>query len=759
MQGFCRVGECPLRGILLKALLIFVQIAKMSMPFKEIAAPTSAVERPTVQNYLSMPLMDLPWLNKARLRGLEKFGMETVGDLLTHFPRRHEDRRKFDAFPQDETEKPVCVCGTVLKTSAKRLGGRRVMFDVTLAETGAEGTHALSGMLVCRWFNVHYVQKMIAQGQRLVVYGRPKRRGKQVVMDHPEFEVVENDEEVSIHLKRITPVHAATEGISPRMLRSWIYRLLQESEELKAVESPLPKSLTLFPFGEALRAIHFPESWEELTAARRELVLAEFFQMQLYVAAKRAETVSRPGEAHTGSGELLRKFYQQLPFPLTGAQERSVAEIRADMASPHPMNRMLHGDVGSGKTVVALSAMLTAVEGGFQAALMAPTQILAEQHYLNFKRWLTPLGVSVALRTGSRKEDSVMPLFDAQAWASAIVQGDDATRSGAIKRSEEPQILVGTHALLHEGVKFSRLGLVVIDEQHKFGVMQRAALLRQPVMPDVLVMTATPIPRTLTMTVFGDLDVSVLDELPANRGKIITAARDSSKLPEAVAFIKKHLEDGRQAYVVYPLIDESARLEAKAASAEFEKWQAAFAPFKCELLHGRIPPEEKEAIMERFRTNASQVLIATTVIEVGVDVPNANVMLIENAERFGLAQLHQLRGRVGRGKYKSYCILIHAAETPEGLEKMATLERTSNGFEIAEADLRLRGAGDILGTAQSGLPPFKLGDLFEDAALMTLAREAALEIFAVDRELALPEHHRFKNILNERRKIILAQVS
>ena len=706
-----------------------------------------------------MRLADLPWLNAARLRALEKFGMETVGDLLTHFPRRYEDRRKFDAFPQDETEKPVCVCGSVLKTSVKRLGGRRMMFDVTLSEAGAEGAHALSGQLVCRWFNAFYVQKMIVQGQRLVVYGRPKRRGKQVVIDHPEFEVVENDDEVSIHLKRITPIHAATEGISPRMLRAWIYRLLQETAELAALESPLPGELASLPYGEALRGIHFPETWEALTAARRELVLAEFFQMQLYVAAKRAETVTRPGEAHIGSGELLQQFYQQLPFPLTGAQERSVAEIRADMATTQPMNRMLHGDVGSGKTVVALSAMLSAVEAGFQAALMAPTQILAEQHYLNFKRWLAPLGVSVALRTGSRKEDASMPLFDEQAWSAAIVQGDETTRSGAIKRSDEPQILVGTHALLYEGVKFSRLGLVVIDEQHKFGVMQRAALLRQPVLPDVLVMTATPIPRTLTMTVFGDLDVSVLDELPANRGKIVTAARDASKLPDAVAFIRKHLEEGRQAYVVYPLIEESARLEAKAATAEFEKWQAAFAPFKCELLHGRIPPEEKEAIMERFRKNVSQVLVATTVIEVGVDVPNANVMLIENAERFGLAQLHQLRGRVGRGKYKSYCILIHAADTPEGLEKMATLERTVNGFEIAEADLRLRGAGDILGTAQSGLPPFKLGDLFADADLMTLARESALQIFAADPELALPEHHRFKNILTERRKIALAQVS
>jgi len=424
------------------------------------------------------------------------------------------------------------------------------------------------------------------------------------------------------------------------------------------------------------------------------------------------------------------------------------------------MNRILHGDVGSGKTVVALSAMLLAVEAGFQAAIMAPTQILAEQHYLNFKRWLEPLGVRIALRTGSRKEETSLPLFDEQAWSAALLDDDHARRAELLKRSgDEPQILVGTHALLYEGVSFTRLGLAIIDEQHKFGVLQRAALIKQPVIPDVLVMTATPIPRTLTMTLFGDLDVSTLDELPANRGKIITAARDESKLPDAIEFIKKHLAAGRQAYVVYPLIDESAKLEAKAAAAEFEKWGRVFAPHRCELLHGRIPPEEKDAIMERFRKNQSQVLVATTVIEVGIDVPNATIMLIENAERFGLAQLHQLRGRVGRGSHKSYCILIHAADTPEGLEKMKTLEATANGFEIAEADLRLRGPGDILGTDQSGLPPLKIGDVLADTDLMQLARTTAQSLFADDPELAKPENLRFRKLLAEKRKLALARVS
>ena len=703
-------------------------------------------------------MRELQWLPPQRARQLERFGLATVEDLLTHFPKRYEDRRQFDRFPRDEADKAVCLCGAVTKTAARRFGGWKRMFDVTLTDAGEDGGHALSGTVVCRWFNVHFVQKMIVTGQRLVVYGKPKRRGHQIVIDHPEFEVVENDAEVSIHLKRIVPIHPATEGITARMLRSWIYRLLHELPDTADIPGPLPAGLATIPYLQALRAIHFPENHEALEAARRELVLGEFFQMQLYVAAKRAETVLRPGEAHCGPGHLLEKLYQALPFPLTGAQRRAIGEIRSDLALSRPMNRLLHGDVGSGKTVVALSAMLLAVEAGYQAALMAPTQILAEQHFLNFKRWLEPLGVRVALRTGSRQEETSMPLFDEQAWSQAVRTEDD-TRRAELLRRDEPQILIGTHALLYDGVRFSRLGLAVIDEQHKFGVMQRATLLRQPVLPDVLVMTATPIPRTLTMTVFGDLDVSTLDELPANRGKIVTAARDASKLPDAVAFVKKHLAEGRQVYVVYPLIEESAKLEAKAATAEYEKWTAAFAPFRCELLHGRVPPDEKDAIMERFRKNESQVLVATTVIEVGIDVPNATIMLIENAERFGLAQLHQLRGRVGRGSHKSYCILIHGADTPEGMEKMKTLEATADGFQIAEADLRLRGPGDLLGTAQSGLPPLKLGDVIADAGLMQTARKAAMGLFAADPQLARPENSRFRKMLAEQRKLILAQVS
>jgi len=697
---------------------------------------------------LSTPLREIQWLPPQRVRQLERFGLGTVQELLAHFPRRYEDRNQFQRFPTHEEEKPVCVCGVVIKTAVKRLPGWKKLFEVHLHE---ENANALSPTLVCRWFNAHYVEKMIATGQRLVVYAKPKLRAGKLVVDHPEFEVVENDEEISIHLKRIAPVHPATEGVSPRVLRGIIYRVLEQLDDA-SVANRLPTGLDDFPPAQALRQIHFPTDFEQLERARRHLVMHEFFAMQLFVAAKRAEVAEGPGEAHCGSGALMKRFQEGLAFPLTNAQIRSIEEIRADLASSRPMNRMLHGDVGSGKTVVALSSMLLAVEAGFQAAIMAPTQVLAEQHYLNFKRWLQPLGIEVALRTASRKEDSGIgnePLFE----LGNTRPGQRVVSSGA------PQVIVGTHALLYEGgFDFTNLGLVVIDEQHKFGVLQRARLIGQAKAPDVLVMTATPIPRTLTMTVFGDLEVSTLDEMPANRGKIITALRDDSKLPDAVKFIREQLDAGRQAYIVYPLIEESEKLEAKAATHEFEKWRELLAPMKCELLHGRIPPEQKETIMERFRKGEAKALIATTVIEVGIDVPNANLMLIENAERFGLAQLHQLRGRIGRGKHKSYCILLSAAKNLDAIEKLKILEQTSNGFEIAEADLRLRGPGDILGTAQSGLPPLKLGNLIADAEWMRLARDAARKLFAKDPHLERPENQRFRELLVESRKMILSQV-
>jgi ATP-dependent DNA helicase RecG len=703
------------------------------------------------------PLKELPWISAQRARQLSRAGLETVADLVCHFPKRWEDRTRFDRFPQQESDTAVCVCGLVQAAGGQRFRGRARSFEVTLVE---EGRHALTGQLVLRWFNLYWVEKVVAAGMRLVVHGKPKRRGRQIVIDQPEFEVIEDDSDVSLHLQRIVPIHRATEGLSTRILRTLVWETLEKLPEA-LVPSLVPPSLDPLPRVQALRQIHFPESFPALSQARRHLVLTEFFAMQLHIARQRAEQQAEPGLCHAGPDTLLKRLHHSLPFPLTNAQMRAIAEIRADMASDRPMNRLLHGDVGAGKTLVALSAMLLAVEAGFQAALMAPTQILAEQHYLQFQRLCTPLGLRVALRTGNRKEESgPLPLFDHDRWQQAVATGNDGQRpppppSG----TDEPDILVGTHALLHGSNLFSRLGLAVIDEQHKFGVLQRATLRAQGRCPDMLVMTATPIPRTLTMSLYGDLDVSTLDELPKGRGKIITGVRPAAKLPEAASFIKEHLANGRQAYVVYPLIDASEKLEAKAATAEFEKWQTLVSPFRCALLHGRIPPEEKEAIMEAFRRGETQVLVATTVIEVGIDVPNASLMLIENAERFGLAQLHQLRGRIGRGPHKSFCILLAGAADPEALSKLRVLEQTANGFDIAEADWQLRGPGDLLGTAQSGLPPLRIGNLQRDADLMLLAREAAFAIVQKDAKLEHPAHRLYRTLLGNTRSADLSQVS
>jgi ATP-dependent DNA helicase RecG len=737
-------------------------------------------------------LAELEWIPQPRRTALRRLGLTKVEDLLTHFPRRYEDRHEFPQFPAEESNTPICLCGEVIKTQLRRFGGWKKIFEATLQEKNA---NALSQPLVCRWFNLHYVQKMIATGQQVVVFGKPRLRGKRICIDHPEFEVIENDEEISIHFRRITPIYPATEGVSQRVLRSIIYRLLRQLSDAP-LETLAPPDLVAGDRRAAIQEIHFPGSWETLKAAREHLVLSEFFALQLMIASRRGERRLRRGESHCGNGKLLEKFLQNLPFELTSAQKKVISEIRHDLVGSEPMNRLLQGDVGSGKTVVAVSAILLAIEAGYQTALMAPTQILAEQHYAVLRQYLDSLGVRIALRTAARQEDnSPLPLFaergefpgsarvsrvgdagvigqnekypwvwtqeDETSLNRSSSRRDNATnlRDPCTTQNDTPQLIIGTHALLYEKVSFSNLGLVVIDEQHKFGVAQRARLTAREPAPDVLVMTATPIPRTLTMTIYGDLDVSVIDEMPRKRGKIVTAVRDEKKLSEVLNFLRSQLEAERQAYVIYPLIEESEKLDVKAAATEFEKWRDRLHPFRCELLHGRIPAVEKQLTMERFRRGQTQVLISTTVIEVGVDVPNATVMLVENAERFGLAQLHQLRGRIGRGEHKSYCILLTSDPASETTAKLSVLEQTNNGFEIAEVDWDLRGPGDLLGTAQSGLPALKIGNLKNDAALMRRARAAAVKIYTEDPRLGMAQNQRFRQLIVEEQGRTFSQVS
>ena len=676
------------------------------------------------------PLRGADWIPANRLPNLARLGLRTISDLCHHFPRRHEDRSAFSRFPEMETDGPVTLCGTLGKISSRFAGAGRRVIEADLWESEEA---LLARHIRLRWFSAHYILKMLCEGDRVVVHGRIRLRGRKPVLEHPDFEVIEESAGPSIHFGRIVPVHPAGEGVSPKALRSLIFTALERVDPgtLRPLLEDGVES-TAGDYHAALRSMHFPDSFEVLAAARQAVVLEEFFRLQAVLVSRREEVRSLPGSAKNSGGGFVESLRAALPFKLTAGQEQVLEEILADMRSPEPMCRLLQGDVGSGKTIVALFAALEALEAGYEAALMAPTQILAEQHYLNFQKLLEPLAIPLRLRTSSRSEDFPQPLF---------------ARTGC------PALTIGTHALLYEKTRFEKLGLVIVDEQHKFGVMQRARLMRRGEAPDLLVMTATPIPRTISQTLHGDLDVSLLREKPAGRGRIVTAVRGTRKLPEITAFLKEQLADGRQAYIVYPLVEESDTIASKAAVAEAGQWKKTLSPHTVELLHGRTPPDEKEAIMARFRAAKTLVLVATTVIEVGVDVPNATVLLVENAERFGLAQLHQLRGRIGRGTEKSFCILVTSTPEPEPGDRLGILERTQDGFEIAEADMRLRGPGDLLGTAQSGLPPLLAGDLLRDADVMTRARREALEWFKRDPLLQSAESARLRAFLETQRTV------
>jgi len=635
-------------------------------------------------------------------------GFSTVGDVLEHLPRRYEDRRSFDRFPNQPTAKPVTLRGMVVDASLKHFGPGRRFYEAVVMD--GTGNVFGSGKVTCRWYNMPFIQKLVATGQQIIIYGKVKESTGRLIIDHPEFEIVKDDEdETSIHIERIVPIYKNISGIAQRRLREILYLFLQKIDDSEL--SPACELVPDFPRCRALRDVHFPESVGSASASRRRLALDEFFALQLNVVWKRARYHERAGRVLGKRTTYLKRFYESLPFDLTGAQKRSIREILSDMREPWPMNRLLQGDVGAGKTFVAMAAMLLAIDSGCQAALMAPTQILAEQHYLTFRRWLEPLGIRIALQTSNRDDRNHLPL------------------------DGEPQIIIGTHALFFDSVAFSDLGFVVIDEQHKFGVAQRAALIGQGTVPDVLVMTATPIPRTLTMTIYGDLDVSLLDEKPPGRGKIVTGVRIGAKQTDVTKFVKDQLAQGRQVYLVYPLVDESETLKAESATEAFEKWKKRLSSYSVGLIHGKLKPEEKEDVMRRFRDGEISVLVATTVIEVGVDVPNASVMILNHAERFGLAQIHQLRGRIGRGEHKGFCILLTDGKNPESLEKLKVLEQTSDGFEIAEADLRMRGPGDVLGTMQSGLSDLKFADFLADTGLLREARTLAEEVLKEDPQL------------------------
>ncbi|HLE43300.1 MAG TPA: ATP-dependent DNA helicase RecG [Methylomirabilota bacterium] len=697
------------------------------------------VPAPAAPPGLDVPLQFLKGVGPQRARLLDRLGLHTVWDALNGLPRRYEDRRHVVPFRKLRVGEVQATGGAVVGVSPPPRGRPRVPLTVLFRDA--------SGFFSGLWFNQPYLAQVFKRGQRVFLYGKVVQgRGRgPLTMQNPEFEIVEDDEEASLHVGRIVPVYALTEGLTQRPMRALLHRVVERYAG--EAPDPLPEEVCrrrgLVPAAEAYRVIHFPDSLDAAEAARRRFVFEDFLLLQLGLAIRRRREAARPGHAIAPPGALVAGLLRTLPFALTAAQRRVWEEIRADLARPTPMNRLLQGDVGSGKTIVAVMALLTAVEAGFQGVLMAPTEILAEQHFATVRALLEPLGVPLVLLTSGQK---------AKEREAALA----ATASGAAP------VVVGTHALIQEAVAFHRLGLAVVDEQHRFGVLQRAALRAKGQHPDVLVMTATPIPRTLALTLYGDLDVSVLDELPPGRQRITTAWRSEAKRGEIYAFIRKELDQGRQAYVVYPLVEETEASDLRAATKMAEHLAGdVFPDRRVGLIHGRLGLEAKDAVMRAFKAGELDVLVATTVIEVGIDVPNASVMLIEHAERFGLAQLHQLRGRVGRGSARSYCVLLASALlSDEAQRRLQAMCETQDGFKIAEVDLEIRGPGEFFGTRQAGLPEFRAANLLTDGRLLEEARQEALALVERDPGLRAPDHRPLRDALvtRWREKLDLASV-
>ena len=676
---------------------------------------------------VSPPLSTIPGIGPKVTEVLGKLGLFTHEDLLHFVPRRYEDRRHLTPLSQAQEGQAITVRGKIHSAVPGRWGACKL--DIAVGPAVPTSTREL---VHARWFG--FRPYGIKEGADIFLYGRiVKDKKGRLTMSNPEYEIAHQDAESYIHIDRIAPIYNLTEGVSQRVLRKIMFEASQRVPFATPEFYPAPADF--MPRHDAFRAVHFPESHEAGHLARQRLAYDEFFVLQCVVALRRASRVQANRQREHATGDLTQRWLAALPYPLTGAQKRVMGEIDRDLGHGPPMNRLLQGDVGSGKTFVAIYAMLKAVEAGEQAALMAPTQILAEQHALNLRRWLEPLGVRVDLFTGNAKGKKTDRLQGGELDLFTPAEGSNlAKRQPALK--PVGSVVIGTHALLYDRYAADQLGLIVIDEQHKFGVLQRLALSRKGRNPDILVMTATPIPRTLGMTLYGDLDVSVLDEMPPGRQPIVTQCRSAKELDKFWAFLVKQLGEGRQAYVIYPLVEESEKIDAKSVKAEFENLQAHLAGVKLGLLHGQLPPPEKERVMTAFRDGEIQVLLSTSVVEVGVDVPNATVMLIENAERFGLAQLHQLRGRIGRGQHKSYCVLVGEPKSVEGWRRLKIMEETCDGFRIAEEDRRIRGYGDIFGTAQSGVPPFRFADLGSDFDLLVRARADAARIFAQDPTLS-----------------------
>ena len=678
-------------------------------------------------------------------RVLANRNIYTVGDLFFHFPYRYIDRRKIEKINEVTPGKDKVVIAEVVTSGVSFLGKRRARIYEVIATDG-------SGFISAKWFHFHpkFMAGRYKKDAKILFAGELSEYNNTKQFIHPETESLGEDDTPS-SAGRLFPIYPLTEGISQRMLR----KIFQSAWEKFSccLLNPFPQDFMkkhgLKDLKGAVEYLHNPPSDadpnllnERRTAEHRTVIFSEFFLLEVALAMKRAKTARESGIAFTFKKGAHDDFIAGLPFKLTGAQERVIDEIRKDMARSHPMNRLLQGDVGSGKTVVALAAALQASANGYQAAFMAPTEILAEQHFATVSVIADRLKVPCALLTASVKGEV----------REGIYAG---VKSGAIP------ILIGTHAIIQDDVKFKNLGLAIIDEQHRFGVEQRLALHRKGSSPDILVMTATPIPRTLAMTLYGDLEVSVLDELPKGRKPIYTKVYFERAREDLYRGMRMELSKGHQIYVVYPLIEESEKIDLKNATEMSEELSRIFAPdYRVALLHGRMKGDEKDAIMKDFKAGRIHILAATSVVEVGVDVPNATVMMIEHAERFGLAQLHQLRGRVGRGDAQSYCVLVLGGpQSAESRARLSIMVETTDGFRVAEEDLRIRGPGEFLGTRQSGLPEFKMADIVRDIGILQIARQAAFEIVADDPGLELPKNRPFREAVEHGIKLDLGKVA